>query len=192
MTGVAPIERQSLRLPCMQPLRRPLRTLGIVASLLALATAPSVAQTPLDSVTPGARVRVRAPDSGIPWRSTGVLDSFTRDTVYLRGLRDPRPLQDARLGVPLSDIEHMDVSGGRASRAARAGRGALWGLGAYAVLAATFIVHEKATCRGSDCFGDGWAWLGLAAGVPWAAGVGATVGFALPVETWRPVILPRR
>jgi hypothetical protein len=175
----------------MQPHRRALGRLGIAAMVLTLVASTAQAQIPIGSVTPGARVRVRAPDSGIPWRSTGVLDSLARDTVYLHGFRDPHPLQDARLGVPLTAIEHMDVSGGRASRAARAGRGALWGLGAYAVLAATFIVHEKATCR-SDCFGDGWAWLGLAAGVPWAAGIGATVGFALPVERWRPVILPRR
>jgi len=57
------------------------------------------------------------------------------------------------------------------------------------VLASTYIVHEKRTCRGPDCFGEGFAWIGLAAGVPWSAGVGAAIGAALPVERWHRVTL---
>jgi hypothetical protein len=162
---------------------------GVV--LLVAATAPVGAQVPLDSLAPGARVRVRAPESGIPWRSIGTLDSATSDSVYLRGLHDPPALRNARLAVPLRHVERMDVSAGRSSRSARARRGAMWGLAAYAVAAGAYIVREKTTCR-SDCFGEGFAWLGLVNGIPVAAGIGAGIGFALPVERWRPVILAPR
>lgn len=68
-------------------------------------------------------------------------------------------------------------------------RGALWGLAVYAVFAGAYIAREKATCREPDCFGEGMAWIGLAFGVPWSAGVGAAIGGALPVERWRGVTL---
>jgi hypothetical protein len=48
------------------------------------------------------------------------------------------------------------------------------------MLAATYIVHEKATCDGPDCFGEGFVWIGLLDMVPTAAGVGAFVGMVWP------------
>src|SRR4051812_36520351 len=65
-------------------------------------------------------------------------------------------------------------------RAAHVRRGVVWGLSIYALLAAGYVAHEKATCHGPECFGEGFAWIGLAAGVPIAAGVGAGVGALWP------------
>lgn len=66
------------------------------------------------------------------------------------------------------------------ARGMRIRRGALWGLAIYGVAAAAYVIHESATCRGPDCFGEGQAWLGLAAGVPVALGIGAAVGAVWP------------
>lgn len=165
---------------------------GLAAILIAFGAASAAAQTTADSLASGARVRIRAPQSGIPWRSVGVLDSLHGDTAYVHGLSDPPPLRGARLAVPLHHVERLEVSGGRASRGDRARRGAWWGLGVYAVAAGAYLIHEKATCRGPDCFGEGFVLLGLVEGIPVAAGIGASVGFVLPVESWRAVRLPQR
>jgi hypothetical protein len=86
----------------------------------------------------------------------------------------------------------LDESTGRRSRAARARKGALWGLGAYALLAGTYIVHENSTCgRTSECFGEGMAWITVLGAIPWSAGIGAAIGLALPVEKWRKILPPR-
>jgi hypothetical protein len=69
---------------------------------------------------------------------------------------------------------------GSSSRVTNTLRGAAWGLAVYAVLAATYIVHEKATCDGPDCFGEGFFWIGLVDMVPTVAGVGAFVGMVWP------------
>jgi hypothetical protein len=60
-------------------------------------------------------------------------------------------------------------------------------LAVYGALAGAYIVHESATCHGPDCFGEGFAWIGLIGGIPWAAGTGDAVGYSLPVERWRAV-----
>ena len=161
----------------------------LVAGLLAIAAPSASAQTPVDSLTAGLRIRLRAPEAGVPWRTTGVLDSVAAGTVYVRDLRDPPAVRGARLTVPLRSVESLEVSVGRRSRWSRAGRGALWGLAVYGVLAGAYIIQESTTCEGADCFGGGFAWIGLAGAVPWAAGIGAVTGFALPVERWRRVHL---
>lgn len=73
-----------------------------------------------------------------------------------------------------------------ADRATHIGRGALWGAAIYAVLAAGYVAHESATCHGADCFGEGFAWIGLIEGVPFAVGVGAAVGALWPVASPQP------
>ena len=161
----------------------------IVAGLLVLTAATVSAQPLADRVTAGARIRIRAPDAGIPWRTPGVLDSLVRDTLYVGDLHEPPSVRGMKFAVPSRSVEHLEVSTGRASRWSHAGHGALWGLAIYGVLAGAYIVHEKATCHGSDCFGEGLAWIGLVGGIPWAAGTGAAVGYALPVEHWRAVQL---
>lgn len=65
------------------------------------------------------------------------------------------------------------------SRWSRAGKGALWGLGVYAVGVGAYLLHEKLTCEYS-CYGDGWAALGIVAWAPVAMGTGAVIGFMLP------------
>jgi hypothetical protein len=69
---------------------------------------------------------------------------------------------------------------GSSSRVTNTLRGAVWGLAIYGVLAATYIVHEKATCDGPDCFGEGFFWIGLIDMTPWAAATGALVGLVWP------------
>ena len=164
-----------------------MRFVILVATTVALAAASAEAQPATDRLVSGARIRIRAPEAGIPLRTVGVLDSLVRDTLYVGHLHEPPSVRGMKFAVPVQSVERFDVSTGRASRWAHARRGAVWGLATYGVLAGAYVIHEKATCRGSDCFGEGFAWLGLVVAIPWAAGTGAAVGFALPVESWRPV-----
>jgi hypothetical protein len=99
----------------------------------------------------------------------------------------------SRVAVPLASISGLEVPIiGTPSRIDRALKGGLWGVGVYAVFAGAVIVHESLTCKGPDCFGEGMAWIGFVGGIPLAAGVGATVGFALPIAHWYPVPIPVR
>ena len=164
----------------------------VVGALLLLAafTIPSAAQRVDRDLPTGTRVRILAPAVGVPWKATAIVDSVGSDTLYVRSLSEPPRLRSApRVSIPLGSIQSLDVSTGRASRIARAGRGALWGLAVYAIFASAYIAREKATCRGPDCFGEGMAWIGLAGGVLWSAEAGAAIGAALPVERWHRVTL---
>jgi len=162
----------------------------IAGALLVLPPTTRLAAQRVADLSSGARIKLVAPEAGVPWTATAIVDSVSRDTLYVRSVSEPPALRSAsRLSVPLASIHRLSISGGRASRIGRAGRGALWGLAVYTVLASTYIVHEKTTCRGPDCFGEGFAWIGLAGGVPWSAGVGAAIGAALPVERWHRVTL---
>ena len=159
--------------------------------LLVAAATPAVAQRVMP-VAAGARIKLVAPESGVPWSATAIVDSVAEDTLYVHSLSEPPALRSAsRVAIPLGAIRRLQISGGRASRIGRAGHGALWGLAAYAILAGSYIAHEKATCQEADCFGEGMAWIGLAAGVPWSAAIGAAIGAALPVERWQRVTLDR-
>jgi len=160
------------------------------ALLLSASAAQATAQRVMPSVSTGARIKLVAPEAGVPWSATAIVDSVGVDTLYVRSLSEPPSLRSAsRVAIPLGAIRRLQVSGGSASRIGRAGRGALWGLAVYAILAGTYIVHEKRTCQGADCFGEGMAWIGLAGGVPYSAGIGAAVGAVLPVERWHRVTL---
>ena len=162
----------------------------IAIALLALPSETRVAAQRVAELSSGARIKLVAPEAGVPWSATAIVDSVSRDTLYVRSLSEPPALRSAsRVPVPLVSIHRLAISGGRASRIDRAGRGALWGLAVYALLAGTYIVHEKTTCRGPDCFGEGFAWIGLADMLPWSAGIGAAIGAALPVERWHRVTL---
>ena len=86
----------------------------------------------------------------------------------------------------------LDVSRGRRSRTSQARAGALWGLAVYALTAGGYVLHERMTCRGPECFGEGFAWIGLAVGAPLAAGTGSVIGLSLPVERWHSIPLPSR
>lgn len=52
----------------------------------------------------------------------------------------------------------------------------------YGVLASTYIVHESVTCHGTECFGEGFAWIGLAGGIPVSAAIGAGIGSLWPLR----------
>ena len=167
---------------------------SVVGALLSLvvATTRSGAQRIPPDLASGARIKIVAPEAGVPWSAIGIVDSVGADTLYVRSLSEPPLLRSAsRVSVPFASIKRLAISGGRASRVGRAGRGALWGLAVYAILAGTYIVHEKTTCEGPDCFGEGMQWIGLAGGVPWSAGIGAGIGAVLPVERWHRVTIRR-
>lgn len=162
-----------------------------VALLLLIAFAtPSSAQRVVRDLASGTRIKLVAPAVNVPWSATGIVDSLGGDTLYVRSLSEPPALRSAsRVAIPLGAIRRLQVSDGRVSRVGRAGRGALWGLAVYAVLAGAYIVHGKRTCRDPDCFGEGMAWIIAAGGIPYAAGAGAAIGAALPVERWHRVTL---
>ena len=163
--------------------------IGTALLLVAFANR-SAAQRVVRDLSSGARIKLVAPEAGVRWSATAIVDSMGADTLYVRSLSEPPRLRSAlRVSIPFGSIRSLAVSGGRVSRIGRAGRGALWGLAVYALVAGTYIVHEKATCHGPDCFGEGMAWIGLAGGVPWSAGVGAAIGAALPVERWHRLTL---
>jgi hypothetical protein len=159
------------------------------AMMLMVPVAFANAQTPLDMLPRGARIRVVAPVVGVVWAAEAVLDSLSADSLYVRHVSDPPPLRQAsRVAIPRSGIQRLEVPRlNSPSRIDRAVKGAAWGLGIYAMVAAVGIVHESATCKGPDCFGEGMAWIGLVAGIPWAAGAGAGIGFLLPVRRWQRV-----
>lgn len=169
------------------------RTFLRMAVLLLTSAGAAVAQATPGNLHAGARIRLRAPDLGVLWATTGVVDSVGADTLYVRNLRDPPSLRRlSRLAIPLTSVTQLDVSSGEKSRWSHARKGAAWGLAVYGVAAGAFIIRERSTCRGSDCFGEGMAWIGLIGAVPWAAGIGGAIGFSLPVERWRRIDAPLR
>src|SRR5690349_11562714 len=147
------------------------------------------AQSPLDTFSRGARIRVVAPVAGVFWAAEAVLDSLSADTLYVRHVSDPPALrQVSRVAIPRTGIQRLEVPRlNSPSRIDRAVKGAAWGLAVYVVVATIGIVHEKATCNGPDCFGEGMAWIPLVGGIPFAAGAGAGIGFVLPVRRWQRV-----
>ena len=163
----------------------------VLLLLVAFTTRSGAQRVDLSS---GARIKLVAPEAGVPWTATAIVDSVGRDTLYVRSLSEPPLLRSAsRVSVPFASIRRLSISGGSVSRMRRAGRGARWGLAVYAVFAGTYIAREKARCREEpDCFGEGEAWIGFAFGVPWSAGAGAAIGAALPVERWHRVTLDSR
>jgi len=148
-----------------------------------------IAQSPLDTLHAGARLRVVAPVVGVVWPAEAVLDSVSADSLYVRHLSDPPALRQAsRFAIPRTAIRRLEVPRVNSpSRIDRAVKGAVWGVGVYLAIAAIGVVHEESTCKGPDCFGEGMAWIGLIGGIPFAAGVGAGVGFAIPVRRWQRV-----
>ena len=168
-------------------------TRGIAVALILLAPHPAGCQTRLDSLPRGARVRVLAPAAGVIWPAKAILDSQSVDTIFVHELSDPPELRTvARVAIPMSGLRRLEVPIPGRGHWVNAQRGALWGLATYLVFAGAYIVHEHATCRGPDCFGEGMAWIPLVGAVPVAVGAGATVGFVLPVRQWRRVALPQR
>jgi hypothetical protein len=168
---------------------------GVASAIVAgaEADASSVAARS-EALTPGASVRVVAPAAGIPWAAEAVLDSLSADTMFLRHVSEPPAMRDApRVALPLASIRRLEVPRvGVPTRVDRAVKGGFWGLGVYTALAAAVVVYEHAACKGPDCFGEGMWWIGLIGGLPSAAGVGAAVGFALPINRWRSVPVPVR
>jgi hypothetical protein len=149
------------------------------------------AQTALATLPRGSRVRLLAPAAGVIWPARAVLDSSSAESLFVSKLSEPPAMRGlSRIAIPVASIRKLEVPVEGASRWPHARQGALWGLGAYLVFVATYVVHEKSTCQ-SDCFGDGEAFIVLAAGVPWATAAGAVVGAALPIRNWRVVDLPR-
>jgi hypothetical protein len=165
----------------------------IIAAALITAAHAALSQAPLAELQQGVRIRLRAPAAGLHGTTTAVVASLVRDTLYVSELADPPNLRGVeRFAVPLRTIRHLDEFLGTESRVERGRSGVVWGVAVYAVLAMAYIVHENATCHGSGCFGDGYAWISLGGGVPVAAVVGGVIGYALPIERWQRVDLRQR
>jgi hypothetical protein len=163
------------------------RFVGLLLSLFA--AGQGVAQSPMAA---GARIRVLAPTAGITWPATAVVDSVGLDSLFLRELSEPPEMRRIpRVSVPFTSIVRLQVPFAGRTRWDHARTGLIWALGTYVVLATTYVILETATCSGGDCFGEGFAWIGLAGGVPVAATTGVVIGLALPVKQWQSVAVPR-
>jgi hypothetical protein len=159
----------------------------LVVVLVSPSMRPLAAQT-VDVLPRGTRVRIVAPAAGVIWPARAVLDSVGSDTVFLRELSEPPSMRRLpRVAIPLASVRRFEIPTTGPSRSAHARTGALLGIGVYLLYAGAYVVRERSTCDGSDCFGEGMAWIGLAERVPVAAGAGAMVGLAIPVRRWRAI-----
>lgn len=149
--------------------------------LLAMPTELRAQSTPL---APGHRVRISAPV--IRGESfVGTVESLSADTLVVRSL-------GARLAVPLSSLETIEVSRGRASRArAFAWTGA--GVGALAGLVLGAVGHASCESDSTCFFDDPFSELFAAALVVGGAGaaLGYFIGSQVEVERWEIVPLDR-
>ena len=159
--------------------RRTHHTLLVALALVASA-APSSAQ-----VATGDRVRLTLDDQGP--RRVGHVVRLRGDTIWLElpAARGTRP--DTTFAIPLTGILRMERSTGRRRHVARnAGIGALVGVGAGAVGAATVDEDDRGWAfSGRSEFGLA---VGLVVGVP-ATAIGALTGI-VPTEGWEPVSSP--
>jgi hypothetical protein len=163
-----------------------------VARAIVAGAEPDSRRVPGDLLRRGDRVRVLAPAAGVPWPAEARLDSLSDDTVFLRRMSEPPSMRLlARVAIPTASVARLEVPYSGKSRWDHARVGALVGLGAYLLAATAWIVHEEATCTGPECFGEGFAWIGLVDGVPTSAAIGAGIGFVLPVRHWREIRILR-
>jgi hypothetical protein len=159
------------------------RPLLVLAATLA-ASLPLAAQRGPALLTPGARVRVSAPEVGVRRMTTALLD-VRGDTLVLRTGRPDTPLH-----LLASDIRRMEVSRGRASPVRNGLRGMGWGATAGA---ATGVVIGAAD-DGDDHYQSRTEvalFTGLAMGMLGGA-VGTVAGVASAGEDWETVAPPYR
>jgi hypothetical protein len=156
------------------------RTALLLPLLSALAPLAHLAAQDTLPLTPGARVRVSAPDLIGRRAVTASVVALRRDTLVLR----PVDSGAATWAVPLGRLERLEVSRGRRSRAT----GAVIGFFAGALAGAVYGAAGHPGLAHTDIPEEGEA--AIYAGV--AGLLGAGVGAALGGERWARVRLPGR
>jgi hypothetical protein len=158
----------------------------LLALIFTLAAAPSMAQgTFSPRVQPGVRVRVWLPEAqrqqDTPWqrqllRATVV--GVGADSLTLRV-----PGSSGSLVVARADMRRLEVSLGT-SRVASAFERAI----GFAIAGAisTALDNDPAGTRWPHYSRD---WRAAEEGAKWGAAIGAVMGFVLPTERWRRVLL---
>jgi hypothetical protein len=154
-------------------------TLITLAASARPAAADAQAPAPVETLVPGARVRVRAPAvapdplvGAYRWQTT---DSLAFDT-------------DRRItvAIPRSYVQRMDVLRGE-SRWQGAGRGTLWGAAAGAGVA--LLVNSFHKCE-TFCEGQRSKRTRILRTVGVGAGLGVTFGAFNPTQHWERVAVP--
>lgn len=162
------------------------RLVAVTSAVLVLCPKDGRAQATLATLTRGVRVRVLAPIAGVIWPAEAVFDSSSADSIFVHQVSDPPALRRVpRMAIPLTGIERFEVPYEGRSRWDNARTGALVALGISVAFAAVYVIHERATCTGSECFGEGYAWIGLAGSIPVATVAGGSLGLAYPVKRWQ-------
>ena len=154
------------------------RALLLPALLVALPIGALPAQE-TSTLTPGARVRVSAPDLHEPGALIGTVVALRGDTLFVRNADEG----GAGLPLPLARVERLEVSRGRRSRGTGAALGFLLGAAvgaAYGVAGHPGLAHTDISEGGE---------IAIYAGV--AGLLGAAIGTARGGERWERVSLPR-
>lgn len=159
-------------------MRTPRRLLTL--ALLALPLASVDAQ--LAELTPGTKVRLRAP-TAVAGQLKGLVIARTNDSVTVTR-ENATPV-----AIPLAALTSLEISRGK-NRLRGAGKGALWGAGSASVLFALIPADDCAAGEsGPACetlsVGESVA-LGAIGGAIWGVLIGALVGS----EHWERAILP--
>lgn len=153
----------------------------VALAMLAAGPRPALGQgATLDSVRPGARVRVTAPPRE---RTTGTLLGRRGDSLLVLGALAPDTVR-----LALETVRRLDVSLGPRRRVLR---GALTGYAAGVVLGGLlgYAALDTGQPAGSNLKG-----LGMAMGGMLGGGAGLVTGIIVgrrPVERWQSVSIPR-
>lgn len=152
------------------------------AAIAALCALPHTLPAQLAEVSPGARVRFRAP-SVVSSRTTGTILERTGDSVRVA------PERGSPFTMPISAITTLDISRGK-SRAEGAKVGALWSAGFYTLfaIALTDRCVEGTGCqRTRNATAGDVALYAVAGTIP-----GAIIGAVIRREKWERVSLGTR
>ena len=115
----------------------------IIMALVACATVGSPLSAQIAEVSPGARIRFRAPPIVLTRTTVTVLERHD-DSVRVG------PEKGSPFTVPLSAFTTLDLSRGK-SRAEGAKVGALWGAGLYAILGLALTDRIESCTQGTSC-----------------------------------------
>jgi len=147
--------------------------------LLSMLVATSAASAQLADVTPGVRVRFRAPDR-FGAVVTGIVLERHGDTLKVS------PPKGEAVLVRLAEMDRLEISRGK-SRLLGAGVGALWGAGIYGVLGLAVGVGD---CNG--CEYDVDAFDATVAFALSGAMSGVILGGLIGKERWERLHWPKR
>ena len=159
-----------------------MRTSRLLLTLALLALPLASVDAQLAELTPGTKVRLRAP-TAVAGQLKGLVIARTNDSVTVTR-ENATPV-----AIPLAALTSLEISRGK-SRLRGAGKGALWGAGSASLLFALIPADDCAAGEsGPACetlsVGESVA-LGAIGGAMWGVLIGALVGS----ERWERAILP--